>query len=76
MSPARAAAALWGRNPLTEELPHIRSFSDISWAFWNRAAAGNIQGIKYFMATMVRVFMYELCVRQTLTSHVYSIGDK
>jgi len=53
VSPARAAEDLWGRKPLPEELPHIRSFSDISWAYWNRAAAGNIQGIKYFMAAMV-----------------------
>lgn len=55
VSPAKAAASLWRLTPKTEELPHIRSLSDISWAFWNRAAgpANNIQGIKYFMATMV-----------------------
>ncbi|KAH3906715.1 hypothetical protein HBI56_228980 [Parastagonospora nodorum] len=53
VSPAKAAAGLWCRDRKPEELPHIRSFSDISWAFWNRAAAGNIQGIHYFMATMV-----------------------
>jgi hypothetical protein len=53
VSPAKAAAGLWRRDPKPEELPHIRSFSDISWAFWNRAAADNIEGIKYFMATMV-----------------------
>jgi hypothetical protein len=55
VSPAKAAASLWRRTPLTQELPHIRSFSDISWAFWNRAAGPvhNIMGIKYFMATMV-----------------------
>ncbi|KAH5436206.1 hypothetical protein HBI47_071090 [Parastagonospora nodorum] len=53
VSPAKAAAGLWCRDRKPEELPHIRSFSDISWAFWNRAAAVNIQGIHYLMATMV-----------------------
>jgi hypothetical protein len=52
-SPAKAARSLWGRAPKAEELPHIRSFSDISWAFWNRAAAGNIQNIKYFFVTTI-----------------------
>jgi hypothetical protein len=53
-SPAKAARSLWGRAPKTEELPHIRSFSDISWAFWNRAAGGgNIQNIKYFFVTTI-----------------------
>jgi hypothetical protein len=53
VSPAKAAAGLWSQDPKPEELPHIRSFSDISCAFWNRAAAGDIQGIHYFVATMV-----------------------
>jgi hypothetical protein len=52
-SPAKAAKSLWRRTPNAEELPHIRSFSDITWAFWNRAAAGNIQNIKYFFVTTI-----------------------
>jgi hypothetical protein len=53
LSPAKAAKSLWRRTPNAEELPHIRSFSDITWAFWNRAAAGNIQNIKYFFVTTI-----------------------
>ncbi|KAF1915344.1 hypothetical protein BDU57DRAFT_518268 [Ampelomyces quisqualis] len=52
-SPAKAARSLWRRAAKIEELPHIRSFSDISWACWNRAAAGNIQNIKYLFVTMI-----------------------
>jgi hypothetical protein len=52
-SPAKAARSLWRRAANPEELPHIRSFSDITWAFWNRAAAGNIQNIKYFFVTTI-----------------------
>jgi hypothetical protein len=52
-SPAKAARSLWRRAANPEELPHIRSFSDITWAFWNRAAAGNIQNIKYFFITTI-----------------------
>jgi hypothetical protein len=53
LSPAKAAKSLWRRTPNAEELPQIRSFSDITWAFWNRTAAGNIQNIKYFFVTTI-----------------------
>jgi hypothetical protein len=53
LSPAKTAKSLWRRIPNAEELPHIRSFSDITWAFWNRAAAGKIQNIKYFFVTTI-----------------------
>jgi hypothetical protein len=50
---AKAARSLWRRAAKPEESPHIRSFSDISWAFWNCAAAGNIQNIRYFFVTTI-----------------------
>jgi hypothetical protein len=31
-SPAKAARSLWCRAPKTEELPGIRSASDMAWA--------------------------------------------
>lgn len=53
-SAAKAARRLWKRAPLTEELPAIRSVSDIAWAFWNRAH--DLQGldnIKYLFVAMI-----------------------
>lgn len=54
-SAAKAARRLWKRAPLTEELPAIRSVSDIAWAFWNRAHPnGGLENIKYlFVATII-----------------------
>jgi hypothetical protein len=52
-SPAKAARTLWLRAPKEEELPHIRSFSDIAWAYWNRAAVDDLKNIKYFLVTMI-----------------------
>ncbi|USP75837.1 hypothetical protein yc1106_03111 [Curvularia clavata] len=53
-SAAKAARRLWKRAPLTEELPAIRSLSDIAWAFWNRAHAGQgLQNVKYLFVTMI-----------------------
>ncbi|KAH4085871.1 hypothetical protein HBI70_226730 [Parastagonospora nodorum] len=51
ISPAYSANRLWQRKPSSDELPQIRSISDVAWGFWNRA--GNIQGIKYFLVTMI-----------------------
>jgi hypothetical protein len=50
---ARAARRVWGMIPKEDKLPHVRSVSDIAWAFWNRAAAGNLQDIKYFFVSMI-----------------------
>jgi hypothetical protein len=52
-SPAKAARQLWRRSPQTEELPHIRSISDMAWAVWNRVGPPDIQDIKYLFVTMV-----------------------
>jgi hypothetical protein len=53
VSAAHGAEKLWGRTPNADELPHIRSFSDVAWAFWNRAASSNIQNIKYLFVNIV-----------------------
>lgn len=54
-SAAKAARRLWKRAPLAEELPAIRSVSDIAWAFWNRVHidAESLQNIKYLFVTMI-----------------------
>ncbi|RAQ99818.1 vacuolar amino acid transporter 1 [Stemphylium lycopersici] len=53
-SAAKAARRLWKRAPRTEELPAIRSVSDIAWAFWNRAhPSGGLENIKYLFVAMI-----------------------
>ena len=53
-SPAHAAARLWQRKPEDSELPAIRSASDITWGFYNRATAGgNIKNIRYFFNCLI-----------------------
>lgn len=56
-SAAKSARRLWKVAPTTEQLPHIRSVSDLAWAFWNRAVAGTpgaeLQNIKYFFVNMI-----------------------
>jgi hypothetical protein len=49
-SPVAGAWELWGRQPLTSELPALRSSSDIIWSFWNRGAAGNLHNINKIMS--------------------------
>jgi hypothetical protein len=51
ISAGYSAQRLWQRKPTSDELPQIRSISDVAWGFWNRA--GNVQGIKYFLVAMV-----------------------
>ncbi|KAI2487463.1 Vacuolar amino acid transporter protein 1 [Pyrenophora tritici-repentis] len=53
-SAAKAARQLWKRAPLVEELPAIRSVSDIAWAFWNRVHQdGGLDNIKYLFVMMI-----------------------
>jgi hypothetical protein len=51
ISPGYSAEKLWKRKPASNELPQIRSISDVAWGFWNRA--GNIKNIKYRMVAMI-----------------------
>lgn len=53
ISAARSAESYWGKKPLTEELPKIRSTSDIAWGLWNRVAPENLKEIKYLMVTLI-----------------------
>lgn len=53
-APAHGAEKLCGRKPKDYKLPQIRSASDITWAFWNRATAGvDIKNIKYFFNCLI-----------------------
>ncbi|KAF3036014.1 hypothetical protein E8E11_005662 [Didymella keratinophila] len=54
LSAEKAAKDYWGYPPTPRELPALRSSSDISWAFWNRAsAAATRTNIKYIMSCLV-----------------------
>lgn len=52
-SAQEAAKLYWGRAASHEELPALRSSSDIAWGFWSRERWGGVEGIKAFMSLMV-----------------------
>ena len=54
-SPATSAQALWGLQnpPANDELPALKSSSDIMWGLWNLASPNNVGGIKYILSTPV-----------------------
>lgn len=52
-APAFSAVTVWGRKPATDELPHIRSASDIAWGMWNRAGASDVKDIKFLLVTQI-----------------------
>ncbi|KAH6868681.1 hypothetical protein BKA58DRAFT_387399 [Alternaria rosae] len=54
-SPASTAQALWGLSnpPPNDELPALKSSSDIMWSMWNLANPNNVGGIKYVLSTPV-----------------------
>ncbi|KAH6639023.1 hypothetical protein C7974DRAFT_410019 [Boeremia exigua] len=51
-SPEDAAQEHWQRKPQHDELPLLRSSSDITWGMWNRVASGS-QKLEHFMAVSV-----------------------
>jgi hypothetical protein len=46
-SPKTAARNLWNKEPAPEELPELRSLSDLMWGLWNRDNP-TISNIHYF----------------------------
>ncbi|KAI4708029.1 hypothetical protein J4E89_007148 [Alternaria sp. Ai002NY15] len=54
-SPATSAQALWGLEnpPPNDELPALKSSSDIMWGLWNLASPNNLRGIKYILSTPI-----------------------
>ena len=54
-SAAKGASVLWDRVPLADELPAIRSASDMAWAFWNRVHTNrrNFQNIRYLFVMLI-----------------------
>ena len=54
-SPATSAQALWGLEnpPPNDELPALKSSSDIMWGLWNLASPNNVGGIKYILSTPI-----------------------
>jgi hypothetical protein len=67
-SPEVSAKELWKvDSPPPEQLPLLRSSSDIAWALWNRVAGPNVRNIKYFMAlTVVNVQTKTIVVPRAL----------
>jgi hypothetical protein len=53
ISASYSAKKMWERQPNPGELPQVRSISDVAWAFWNRASAGNVANIKYLLVTII-----------------------
>lgn len=53
ISAAHGARNLWQQTPTANQLPHLRSVSDIAWAFWNRANPGDLKNINYFFVNVV-----------------------
>ncbi|OAL46996.1 hypothetical protein IQ07DRAFT_479568, partial [Pyrenochaeta sp. DS3sAY3a] len=51
-NPALAAMRQWRLDslPPKDQLPALRSSSDIAWGFWNRVSAGNLGNIHKFMS--------------------------
>lgn len=49
-----AAKMYWGVDFAPgDQLPALRSSSDIAWGFWNRVSRGRLNNIRAFMSTMV-----------------------
>ena len=43
----------WGVDPASDQLPVLRSSSDVAWGFWNRMNWGRRSNIRAFMSMMV-----------------------
>jgi hypothetical protein len=53
-SAQHAARMYWdGGAAASEQLPALRSSSDVAWGFWNRENWGRLGGIRGFMSMMV-----------------------
>ncbi|KAH7084615.1 hypothetical protein BKA63DRAFT_528584 [Paraphoma chrysanthemicola] len=53
ISPAYSTQQVWKRKPLSSEMPHIRSISDVAWGVWHRATGGKVKDIKYLMVANI-----------------------
>ena len=53
-SAQKAAQMYWGIDkPPSDQLPALRSTSDIAWGFYNRASWGKLSNIRVFMSMMI-----------------------
>jgi hypothetical protein len=54
-SPGTSAKALWGlpNIPPSDQLPALKSSSDIMWGLWSLASPNNLRGIKYVLGTPI-----------------------
>lgn len=53
-SAKQAASMFWGfANPPGDQLPALRSSSDVAWGFYNRMNWGRLGNIRAFMSMMV-----------------------
>lgn len=52
-SAREAVKMYWGYAATNEQLPALRSSSDIAWGFWNRGNWGKLGEVRAFMSLMV-----------------------
>jgi hypothetical protein len=53
VSPKYSAKLYWGCDASVDELPHIRSISDVAWGFWSCLNTQNVQAIKYLVVAQI-----------------------
>jgi len=48
------AKAIWGVDSVSpDQLPALRSSSDIAWGLWNRHSQGSLSNINYFFSSQI-----------------------
>ncbi|KAF1361444.1 hypothetical protein EJ07DRAFT_164491 [Lizonia empirigonia] len=77
LSPAMAALENWGNPTVRKEwLPALASSSDHAWAFWNRANAGNLTGIKKIFSCMITNEITLALINEALRTYPLSPGEQ
>ncbi|KAJ4311116.1 Mitochondrial import inner membrane translocase subunit tim8 [Neodidymelliopsis sp. IMI 364377] len=64
-----AAVRYWGREATRDELPALRSSSDIAWGLWNRAASSNLRNLNYFVSLQVVNTETRYIIQRALQQH-------
>lgn len=72
-----AALENWGNPTARKEwLPALASSSDHAWAFWNRANAGNLAGIKRIFSCMITNEITLALIDEALRTYPLSPGEQ
>jgi hypothetical protein len=77
LSPAKAAIENWGDSEVKRELlPLLASSSDHAWAFWSRANAGNLGGIKKVFSCMITNDITLALINEALRTYPLGPGEE